>query len=519
MSHSAPPRDAFRVDAAPRAQSEPRAIAAAPFRRVLIANRGEIAVRVQRTLREMGIGTVAVFHRVDADAPHVAGADQAVELIGDTAVAAHLDGAQIVAAALASGADAIHPGYGFLSENAGFARQVAEAGLIFIGPDADTIALMGDKISARQFAEAHGVPVAPSVMPTGDLDAFAAEAARIGFPLLIKAAAGGGGKGMSIVREAGALREAARIAASEAQRYFGDGRVYAEVYVERPRHIEVQVLGDGAGGAVHLFERECSVQRRFQKIIEEAPAARLPAALRDEICAAAVRLAAAARYKNAGTVEFILCADGRFFFLEMNTRLQVEHPVTEMITGIDLVRAQLEIAAGQGLPAPQDEIVARGHAIECRICAEAPDRGFLPATGAVRHLGVPQDPAIRFENALRQGQKVTADFDPMLAKLVVAGADRGDTIDRTIAALKELAILGVETNVDYLARVLDHPAFRAGDLHTAFVSEHADTLAPRPLDAAARDRALIVAALGQRVFRTLATDVPEPHASIGAWRN
>ena len=229
MSHSAPPRDAFRVDAAPRAQSEPRAIAAAPFRRVLIANRGEIAVRVQRTLREMGIGTVAVFHRVDADAPHVAGADQAVELIGDTAVAAHLDGAQIVAAALASGADAIHPGYGFLSENAGFARQVAEAGLIFIGPDADTIALMGDKISARQFAEAHGVPVAPSVMPTGDLDAFAAEAARIGFPLLIKAAAGGGGKGMSIVREAGALREAARIAASEAQRYFGEGRVYAEV--------------------------------------------------------------------------------------------------------------------------------------------------------------------------------------------------------------------------------------------------------------------------------------------------
>ncbi|QTL05964.1 ATP-grasp domain-containing protein [Aquabacter sp. L1I39] len=489
------------------------------MRRVLIANRGEIAVRIQRTLRAMGIASVAVFHRVDAEGPHVTGADGTVELIGDSAVAAHLDGPQIVAAARASGADAIHPGYGFLSENAAFARQVAEAGLTFIGPDADTIALMGDKISARQFAEAHGVPVAPSVMPTGDLDAFAAAAEAIGFPLLIKAAAGGGGKGMSIVREPSTLREAARIASSEAQRYFGDGRVYAELYVERPRHIEVQVLGDGAGGAIHLFERECSVQRRFQKIIEEAPAAPLPEALREEICGAAVRLAAAARYKNAGTVEFILGTDGRFFFLEMNTRLQVEHPVTEMITGLDLVRAQVDIAAGRGLPATQPEIRVHGHAIECRICAEAPERGFLPATGAVRLLRVPDGPAIRFENALRQGQKVTADFDPMLAKLVVSGPDRAAAIDRAIAALKELAILGVETNVDYLTRLLDHPAFRAGDLHTAFVSEHAESLVAPPLDVAARDRALMVAALGQRAFRTLVSDVPEPQASIGAWRN
>ena len=502
-----------------RAAISLEAPAAIPIRRVLIANRGEIAVRIQRTLRTMGIATVAVFHRVDADAPHVSGADAAVELTGESAVAAHLDGPQIIAAARASGADAIHPGYGFLSENAAFARQVAEAGLTFIGPDADTIALMGDKISARQFAQAHGVPVAPSVMPTGDLDAFASAAEAIGFPLLIKAAAGGGGKGMSVVREASALREAARIASSEAQRYFGDGRVYAEVYVERPRHIEVQVLGDGAGGALHLFERECSVQRRFQKIIEEAPAAPLDAALRDEICGAAVRLAAAARYKNAGTVEFILGADGRFFFLEMNTRLQVEHPVTEMITGIDLVRAQVDIAAGRGLPARQPEITAQGHAIECRICAEAPERGFLPATGAVRLLRVPEGPGLRFENALRQGQKVTADFDPMLAKLVVFGPDRAAAIDRAIAALKDLAILGVETNVDYLTRVLDHPAFRAGDLHTAFVSEHAESLVPPPLDVAARDRALIVAALGQRAFRTLVSDVPEPQASIGAWRN
>ncbi|GGF52461.1 acetyl/propionyl-CoA carboxylase subuit alpha [Azorhizobium oxalatiphilum] len=488
------------------------------IRRVLIANRGEIAVRIQRTLRQMGVETVAIFHRVDADAPHVTGADHAIALAGDTAVAAHLDGPQIIAAARATGADAIHPGYGFLSENAGFARQVAEAGLTFIGPDAQTIALMGDKISARQFAEAHGVPVAPSVMPTGDLDAFAAEAGRIGFPLLIKASAGGGGKGMSIVREAGGLREAARLAASEAQRYFGDGRVYAETYVERPRHIEVQVFGDGLGGAIHLFERECSVQRRFQKIIEEAPAARLPAALRAEICEAAVRLAAAARYRNAGTVEFILGADGRFFFLEMNTRLQVEHPVTEMITGLDLVRMQLEIAGGAPLPA-QADIVARGHAIECRICAEAPDRGFLPATGAVRHLHAPHGPGIRFENALREGQKVTADFDPMLAKLVVDGGDRAAAIERTIAALRDLALLGVETNVDYLARVLAHPAFRAGDLHTAFVSEHAESLSPQPLADDALDRTLIAAVLGQRIFRALVADVPEPQASMGGWRN
>ncbi len=285
-------------------------------------------------------------------------------------------------------------------------------------------ALMGDKISARTFAEAHGVPVAPSVMPSGDLAEFTAAAERIGFPLLIKAAAGGGGKGMSIVRSAAELAEAARIASSEAQRYFGDGRVYAELYVERPRHIEVQVLGDGKGGAIHLFERECSVQRRFQKIIEEAPAANLPAGLRDEICASAVRLAAAARYKNAGTVEFILGADGRFFFLEMNTRLQVEHPVTEMITGVDLVRAQIEIAAGNGLPLAQADVRVRGHSIECRICAEDPERGFLPETGTLRYLGVPEAPHLRFENALDTGQKVTADFDPMLAKLVVHGGDR-----------------------------------------------------------------------------------------------
>ena len=315
------------------------------------------------------------------------------------------------------------------------------------------------------------------------------------------------------------MKEAARIAAGEAQRYFGDGRLYAETYIERPRHIEVQVLGDGVGNAIHLFERECSVQRRFQKIIEEAPAPNLPDALRRRICAAAVALAAAAKYRNAGTVEFILAPDGRFFFLEMNTRLQVEHPVTEMIVGCDLVRAQLDIAAGFGLPFSQDQIVPRGHAIECRICAENPDRDFMPETGQVHYLGIPEAPFIRFENALEAGQKISSDFDPMLAKLVVYGADRSEAAARSLAALKELAILGVRTNADYLTRVLAHPAFAAGALHTGFVVEHAGDLALRDPDPATLDKVLLAAALGFREFCDQAFAVPEPYASIGRWRN
>lgn len=489
------------------------------FNKVLVANRGEIACRVMRTLAEMGIGSVAIHHRVEARAKHVRLADEAVEIKGETPVAAHLDIAQIIAAAKAIGANAIHPGYGFLSENAKFAQAVAGAGLTFIGPDAETISLMGDKISARNFAETHGVPVAPSVMPTGDLDAFVAQAEAIGFPLLIKAAAGGGGKGMNIVHDAGSLREAARIASSEAQRYFGDGRVYAETYVDKPRHIEVQVLGDGKGDAIHLFERECSVQRRFQKIIEEAPSANLPKELANEICESAVRLAAASNYKNAGTVEYILGSDGRFFFLEMNTRLQVEHPVTEMITGLDLVRCQIEIAAGKGLPMKQADVKANGHAIECRICAENPENDFMPETGSIQYLGVPEEAWLRFENALDQGQKVTADFDPMLAKLVAHGGDRREAVGRSIAALNELALLGVTTNIDYLARVLDHKAFRAGDLHTGFVAQHKNDLKEPAPDHAALVAALAAAALGFRDFHDLALATPEPYAAIGGWRN
>ena len=490
-----------------------------PFRKVLIANRGEIACRILRTLDACGLASVAVHHAVEAHSPHVREAGEAIEIFGDTPVAAHLDGEQIIAAALRVGADAIHPGYGFLSENARFAAAVEQAGLVFIGPDAQTISLMGDKISARDFARARGVPVAPSITPSGDGDVFLAQAETIGFPLLIKAAAGGGGKGMSIVRSVDQLGEAARIAASEAQRYFGDGRIYAETYVERPRHIEVQIAGDGEGGALHLHERECSVQRRFQKIVEEAPAPNLDPGLREDICAAAVRLVAAARYRNLGTVEFILGADGRFFFLEMNTRLQVEHPVTEEITGLDLVRLQLEIAAGFGLAEAPRPAPRRGHAIECRICAEDPERDFLPETGTLAALETPRAPYLRFENALRKGQRITGDFDPMLAKLVVHGADRAEAIARTIAALSELALLGVRTNVDYLARLINHPAFRAGDLHTGFINQHAAELGATPADDAVTDAAVIAAALGLRDFRGIAFDTPEPHASIGRWRN
>ena len=489
------------------------------LKKLLIANRGEIACRIMRTCRRLGIETVGVHHFADRAAPHVALAGEARELAAEVPTAAYLDAAQLIAAAKEAGAEGIHPGYGFLSENADFAARVEAAGLVFVGPQPDVIRLMGDKIRAREFAAAHGVPVAPSIEQQGDLAAFVAGAEALGFPLLIKAAAGGGGKGMSIVRDARELATRAAIASSEAQRYFADGRIYAERYVERPRHIEVQVLGDGTGKVLHLFERECSVQRRFQKIIEESPAARLAPDLRARICAAAVELAAAARYRNAGTVEFILAPNGDFYFLEMNTRLQVEHPVTELVTGLDLVEAQLRIAAGEPLRLAQSEVQARGHAIECRICAEQPEHDFRPATGTIRRLRVPAGEGIRFDGGIREGQAITAAFDSMLAKLVVHGSDRPAAIARMRDALEEFVLLGVDSNGDYLGRIVDHEAFRAGDLHTGFVVEHAAALAPPPLDATDEAAVLLAAALATDEFRRLILDVPEPHAAIGAWRN
>ena len=351
-----------------------------PFRRVLIANRGEIAVRILRTLHDLGIEGIVVHHAVDAASPAVRLADRAIEIKGRSPVAAHLDAEQIVAAAVAAGAEAIHPGYGFLSENAAFARRVESSGIAFVGPSVDAIELMGDKIRARAFVAKHGFPVAPSAVEDDDPESFAARARKVGFPLLIKPSAGGGGKGMRIVRDPADLVDEIVRARSEGERYFGDGRLYVEKYIEQPRHIEVQVLGDAHGNVVHLFERECSVQRRFQKIVEETPSPALDAAQRKAICETAAGIARAANYRNAGTIEFIY-GKGEFYFLEMNTRLQVEHPVTEMVTGIDLVREQLRIAAGEKLGFAQQDLRVSGHAIEFRLYAESPARGFTPTTG------------------------------------------------------------------------------------------------------------------------------------------
>ena len=489
------------------------------LKKVLIANRGEIACRIIRTLKTMGIGSVAVFHHEDRNAPHVAMADEKVQLSGQVPTQAYLDQDQIIAACRSTGAEAVHPGYGFLSENASFAQRITDAGIAFIGPDAHVIKLMGDKIISREFAAKHGIPVAPSAKQTGTIEDFIKEAAAIGFPLLIKASAGGGGKGMKIVREAGELEENIRVAASEAQRYFSDGRVYAERLVDMPRHIEVQVLGDGNGNVVHLFERECSIQRRYQKVVEESPAPNLPVKLRDEICASAVRLCAAAKYKNAGTVEFILGAGGEYYFLEMNTRLQVEHPVTEIVLGIDLVAEQLKIASGQGLSFSQKDIKQRGHAMEVRICAERPDKDFQPATGRVGVLRIPEGEGVRWDGGILQGQAVTPAFDSMLAKLIAYGPDRVTAIDRLAGALKDTVLLGVPTNIDFLGRIMVNPVFREGKLHTGFIKEQGDSLAPVPVDPAAEAAVVVAALTTTDDFQASAFHTPEPHASIGAWRN
>ena len=492
--------------------------AAWPFRSVLIANRGEIALRILRSVKELGLQAAVVYHAADAGSPAVRAADHAVEITGRTPVAAYLDGTQIIAAAKQIGAGAIHPGYGFLSENAGFARAASDAGLIFVGPTPDAIDLMGDKVRARAFVAKHGFPIAPSAIEDDDPATFTERAAKVGFPILIKPAAGGGGKGMRIVREASALPEELARTRSEGQRYFGDGRLYVERYVENPRHIEVQVLGDAHGNVVHLYERECSVQRRFQKIIEETPSPALSADERTRICEAAAGIARAAGYRNAGTVEFIY-GKGEFYFLEMNTRLQVEHPVTEMVTGVDLVREQLRVAAGEPLGYGQADIKTQGHAIECRIYAESPARGFTPTTGPILALRVPAGEGVRVDSGIVQGRPVTAAFDPMLAKVIVHGRDRNESRARAHAALGHFVLLGCETNTGFLRRLVDHQAFAEGQIHTGFLDAHPEIAAEPPLSADTRAKLLAVAALSQRAVRDAADKVPPLYAAMGGWRN
>jgi len=487
------------------------------IRKLFIANRAEIALRIVRTATRMGIETVVPWHEKDRAGPALGAATETVEVFGEPPVAAWLDAQAMIRAARETGCDAIHPGYGFLSENAAFAQAVADAGLIFVGPSAAAIELMGDKISARRFAIGHDVPVTPSADEADDPASFAQRARSIGFPLLIKGAAGGGGKGMQIVRREQDLAAAIDIARGESQRYFGDGRLFAERFIEQPRHIEVQVFGDAHGAVIHLGERECSIQRRFQKLIEESPAPGLAPALRERICSAAVRLASAAGYVNAGTVECIVSPEGDFFFLEMNTRLQVEHPVTEMVTGLDLVELQLRVAQGEPLDIAQDDVRTSGHAIECRILAEDADAGFVPDTGRVLLLRTPQGPGVRFDGGVTEGAAVTADFDSMLAKLIVHGADRRLAISRMRTALAETTMLGVTLNSDYLARVLAHPAFGRGETDTGFLERHRDELRPAPLTDGER-RALLAVAASAAPDRAVHR-VPEPYASMGAWRN
>ncbi|WP_330358526.1 acetyl/propionyl/methylcrotonyl-CoA carboxylase subunit alpha [Streptomyces chartreusis] len=449
------------------------------FETVLVANRGEIAVRVIRTLRSMGVRSVAVHSDADADARHVREADTAVRIGPAPASESYLSVERLLEAAARTGAQAVHPGYGFLAENADFARACADAGLVFIGPSADAISLMGDKIRAKETVKAAGVPVVPGSSGSGLTDAELADAAReIGMPVLLKPSAGGGGKGMRLVRDEAQLADEIAAARREARASFGDDTLLVERWVDRPRHIEIQVLADGHGNVVHLGERECSLQRRHQKIIEEAPSVLLDEATRAGMGEAAVQAARSCGYRGAGTVEFIVPGGdpSSYYFMEMNTRLQVEHPVTELITGLDLVEWQLRVAAGERLAFGQDDVTLTGHAIEARICAEDPARGFLPSGGTVLALREPQGDGVRTDSGLSEGTEVGSLYDPMLSKVIAYGPDRATALRKLRAALAETVTLGVQTNAGFLRRLLAHPAVVAGELDTGLVERVVDDL-------------------------------------------
>ena len=443
------------------------------MKKLLIANRGEIACRIMRGAQALGIRTVAVCSDADSEALHTRTADEAVRIGGLTAAESYLDVEKIIAACKQSGADALHPGYGFLSENSGFARAVEEAGITFVGPPAEAIRLMGDKLEAKRIAAEAGVPVIPGRPEAMEsADAAAEAAADIGYPVLLKAQAGGGGRGMRIARDEAECRAGYEQAVREAEAAFADGRVFVEKYLERPRHIEVQILADGHGSVVHLGERECSIQRRYQKVIEEAPSPFVTPEMRSEMGRAAVSLAKAIGYRSAGTVEFVVDASGSFHLLEMNTRLQVEHPITEWIAGIDLVQWMLRIAAGEALDFTQDDVELNGWSMEARICAEDPERDFLPAAGRLVRWQPPSaGPALRLDAGVEEGDEASVYYDSLVAKLVVYGRDRGQAALRLAAALDNFAVEGPATNVLFLASLARHPRFVAGDLTTAFIAE------------------------------------------------
>ena len=445
----------------------------AKINKVLIANRGEIAVRVIRSCRHLGIKTVAVYSKVDVSMPHVLLADESV-CIGEAASSeSYLVIEKIIQAAKKTGADAIHPGYGFLSENAVFAQKCNDEGIIFIGPRPDAINAMGDKTKARELMEANGVPLPPGTATALKDIAEAEEIAnRIGYPVMIKAAAGGGGKGMRIVYKKEDFTASIRTARSEAKSAFGDDRVYVEKYLENPRHIEFQIIADNHGNVVHLYDRECSVQRRHQKVIEEAPSPFLDDDLRARMAAVAVKAAQSCNYTGAGTVEFLADKHRNFYFLEMNTRLQVEHPVTEFITGLDLVALQLHVAEGKKLPFVQDDINKQGHAIECRICAEDPEENFMPSTGFLKRFSIPSGIGVRVDAGIDAGQNVTINYDPLLAKLITYGSNRDEAIRRMKIALEEYAIDGCKTTIPFCHFAMEHPVFQSGQYDTHFIGQY-----------------------------------------------
>ncbi len=492
------------------------------FKKVLVANRGEIAVRIMRTCREMGIRTVAVHSDVDSRALHVLEADESVLLGEADPIDSYLNITGIISAAEATGADAIHPGYGFLAENPEFAEQCEASGRTFIGPPVRVIRELGDKTLARRTMESAGVSVIPgTVYPTNDPDKLLGEADKIGYPVLVKPVAGGGGKGMRVVSSPEEMQEACLSAGSEAQKAFGNGDLYLEKYLKNPRHIEFQILADNHGNAVHLFERECSIQRRHQKIIEETPSPVMTAQLRSAMGDAALSAARVAGYANAGTVEFLLDESGNFYFLEVNTRLQVEHPITEMATGIDIVRKQIEIASGEPLKLIQDDILQRGHAIECRIYAEDPENNFFPSAGRIALLREPSGPGVRNDSGIYAGVEIPVEYDPILSKLIVTAETRKYTLARMIRALESYVILGIKTIIPFLIDLFKSPQFLEGNICTNFIDRHFKDWRQNMNDA---DLAGIVYVMEEKISPNKLspgksqTDWPTPWETLGNWK-
>ena len=488
--------------------------------KILVANRGEIALRVMRSAREMGIKTVAVYSEADRNALHVRYADESICIGPPPSNQSYLLGEKIIEACRITGAEAIHPGYGFLSENAEFARQVQQAGLILIGPSPEAMEIMGNKLSAKAAALKYNIPMVPGTEEAiTDIAEAQKRAAEVGFPILIKAAAGGGGKGMRIVNREEDFVEQMNLAVSEATSAFGDGSVFIERYVTSPRHIEIQVLGDNHGHIVHLFERDCSVQRRHQKVVEEAPSSVLSPEIREKMGKCAVDVARSCNYSGAGTVEFIMDENLDFYFLEMNTRLQVEHPVTEMITGIDLVKEQIRVARGEALSFKQEDLKINGHAIEVRVYAEDPANNFLPDIGTLQTYQTPKGPGVRVDDGFEQGMDIPIYYDPMIAKLVTYGHDRSEAIDRMVRAIDEYQITGIQTTLGFGKFVMQHPAFVSGNFNTHFVEQY---FKPADLEAGSEDEAMIAAIIAAQLMQQKSqklTASSNGTAETSKWKN